>query len=74
METIRELQAYGYAFGSVFFALILYWYMYSIYTSKKKGGTDYEKYANLALDDSIDDTPIENYEPSKEEKQTRSDK
>ena len=63
METIRELQAYGYAFASVFFALILYGYIYHLYTSKKKGGTDYEKYSNMALNDALDDTPVEKIEP-----------
>ncbi len=74
METIRELQAYGYAFASVFFALILYGYVYHLYTSKKKGGTDYEKYSNMALNDGLDDTPIEKIEPLQEEKQMRSNK
>ena len=74
METIRELQAYGYAFASVFFAVILYGYMYHLYTSKKKGGKDYEKYSNMALNDSLEDSPVEEIEPLQEEKQTRSNK
>jgi cytochrome c oxidase cbb3-type subunit 4 len=69
METIRELQAYGYAFASVVFAIILYWYMYHLYTSKKKGGKDYEKYSNMALNDRIDDSPVEKKEPLKEDKE-----
>ncbi len=69
METIRELQAYGYAFASVIFALILYGYMYHLYTSKKRGGKDYEKYSNIALNDSLDDTPVESNEPVKERKE-----
>ncbi len=69
IETIRELQAYGYAFASVVFACILYAYIYHLYTSKKKGGKDYEKYANMALNDSLDDTPVESNEPVKESKE-----
>jgi len=68
MESIRELQAYGYAFASVFFAIIMYWYMYHLYTSKKKGGTDYEKYSDIALHDNLYDSPVEKNEPSNEEK------
>ena len=69
METIRELQAYGYAFGSVVFAIIFYAYVYQMYTSKKKGGKDYEKYSNMALNDSISDSPVEKIEPTKEDKE-----
>ncbi len=69
MESIRELQAYGYAFASVFFALIFYGYIYHLYTSKKKGGKDYEKYAKMALDDSLESSPIEKVEPTKKDKE-----
>ena len=72
IETIRELQAYGYAFASVFLAVIFYAYIYHLYTSKKKGGKDYEKYANMALNDSLEDTLVEKIEP--EEKQNRSNR
>lgn len=72
METIRELQAYGYAFASVLLAVIFYAYIYHLYSSKKKGGKDYEKYANMALNDSLEDSPVEKIEP--EEKQNRSNK
>ncbi|MBL0687498.1 MAG: cytochrome c oxidase, cbb3-type, CcoQ subunit [Sulfurospirillum sp.] len=74
METIRELQAYGYAFASVFFAGIFYAYVYYLYTSKKSGRKDYEKYANMALNDNLNDTPVEKIEPLQEEKQKRSNK
>lgn len=69
MEAIRVLQAYGYAIGSVLFAIIFYSYVYYLYTSKKRGGKDYEKYANMALDDSISDTPVEKIEPTNEDKE-----
>lgn len=71
METIRELQAYAYAFGSVVFAIVFYAYVYHMYTSKKKGGKDYEKYANMALDDKISDSPVEKIEPTNEDKEER---
>lgn len=71
METVRELQAYGYAFASAVFAIVLYAYVYHLYTSKKKGGKDYEKYANMALNDNLDDTPVEEIEPKKEDKEER---
>lgn len=74
IETIRELQAYGYAFASVFLAVIFYAYIYHLYSSKKKGGKDYEKYANMALNDSLEDIPVEKVEPLDEEKQNRSNK
>jgi len=69
MEAIRVLQAYGYAIGSVIFAIVFYVYVYYLYTSKKRGGKDYEKYANMALDDSISDTPVEKIEPTNEDKE-----
>lgn len=69
MEAIRELQAYGYAFGSVIFAIVFYAYVYHIYTSKKRGGKDYEKYANMALNDNISDSPIEKIKPINEDKE-----
>ncbi|WP_458700157.1 cytochrome c oxidase, cbb3-type, CcoQ subunit [Sulfurospirillum sp. 1307] len=71
METIRELQAYGYAFGSVILAVIFYSYAYYLYSSKKKGGTDYEKYANIALHDDISDSLVEEVEPSNAKKEER---
>ena len=69
MEAIRELQAYGYAIASVVFAIVFYAYVYHLYTSKKKGGKDYEKYANMALNDSISDSPVEEVEPINEDKE-----
>lgn len=71
METIRELQAYAYAFGSVVFAVIFYAYIYHLYTSKRRGGKDYEKYANMALNDEISDTLVEKKEPLNEKKEER---
>jgi cytochrome c oxidase cbb3-type subunit IV len=59
MATIRELQGYGYAIFTVFLVFILYGYIHHLYKSEKTGRRDYEKYSKMALDDDIDDSPIE---------------
>ncbi|DAB31858.1 MAG: cytochrome c oxidase cbb3-type subunit [Sulfurospirillum sp.] len=69
METIRELQAYGYFFFTVFLVLILYGYVYHLYKSEKIGRRNYEKYADIALNDDITDAPVEKIEPIEEQKQ-----
>ncbi len=61
-ETIREIQAYAYFFFTIFLVVMLYGYMYHLYTSKKKRGKDYEEYSKIALDDNIDSTPIQKRE------------
>jgi cytochrome c oxidase cbb3-type subunit 4 len=68
METIRELQGYGYAFFTVFLVLILYGYIYHLYKSEKTGRRNYEKYSDIALKDNIDDSPVEKIEPENQEK------
>ena len=62
LETLREFQAYGYFFFTIVLVVILYGYMYHLYTSKKKRGKDYEEYSKIALDDNIDSTPIQKRE------------
>jgi cytochrome c oxidase cbb3-type subunit 4 len=74
METIRELQAYGYFFFTVFLAVGLYSYIYHLYKAERTGTRNYEKYANIALNDNIDDTPVEEVDAIKEEKDKGSDK
>ncbi|NLC27758.1 MAG: cytochrome c oxidase, cbb3-type, CcoQ subunit [Campylobacteraceae bacterium] len=59
METIQEFQAYGYFFFTVFLVVVLYGYIYHLYRSEKSGRRDYEKYADIALNDAIDDIPVE---------------
>ena len=56
---MREWQAYGYFFFTVFLVLVLYGYLYHLYKSQRTGRRDYEKYANMALHDEITDEPIE---------------
>lgn len=69
METIRELQAYGYIFFTIFLVWILYSYLYHLYKAEKKGTRNYEQYANIALHDNIDDAPIEAMPPLSKEKE-----
>ncbi|RUM46198.1 MAG: cytochrome c oxidase, cbb3-type, CcoQ subunit [Hydrogenimonas sp.] len=59
MENIRELQAYGYFFFTLFLVVVLYAYILHLYRAEKKGTRNYEKYGKLALDDEIDATPVE---------------
>jgi len=56
---IATLQAYGYFFFTAFLVVVLYAYIYHLYSSQKKGTRDYEKYGNIALHDDITDPPIE---------------
>ena len=55
---IATFQAYGYFFFTVFMVVMLYGYIYHIYTSKKKHGRDYEELSNMALHDDITDEPV----------------
>ncbi len=63
LETIQTLQAYGYVIVTGVCTLLLYGYIYHVYSSEKKGTRDYEKYANIALDDELDATPLEMTSP-----------
>ena len=57
---IRDLQGYANFFMTIFLVIVLYGYIIHLYRSEKKGEKDYEKYGNIALDDEVDSTPIEN--------------
>ena len=59
IETIRMLQAYGYIFFIIFLAIVLYSYYYHLHKSEKTGRRNYEKYGNLALNDSLEDNILE---------------
>ncbi len=63
LETIQTFQAYGYVIATGLCSLLLYGYVYHLYSSEKKGTRNYEKYANIALDDEIDSTPLETTSP-----------
>jgi len=69
METIREIQAYAYVVATVFLVVMMYSYLYHLYKAEKKGTRNYEKYGNIALNDNIDDAPIETRTPSNKEKE-----
>ncbi len=63
VETIQVFQAYGYLIATGFCAVMLYGYIHHLYSSEKNGTRDYEKYANIALDDHINSTPLETTSP-----------
>ena len=65
---IRELQAYGTFFMTVFLVVMLYGYIIYLYKSEKKGVKDYEKFGNIALDDEINSKPINTSDPLPEDK------
>jgi cytochrome c oxidase cbb3-type subunit 4 len=56
---IRNLQGYASFFMPIFLVIMLYGYIIHLYRSEKKGERDYEKYGNIALDDEITSTPVE---------------
>jgi cytochrome c oxidase cbb3-type subunit 4 len=56
---IGTLQAYAYFGFTAFLVVVLYSYIYHLYSAQKKGTRDYEKYGNIALNDEITDQPIE---------------
>jgi len=64
---IRDLQGYGSFFMSMFLVVMLYGYIIHLYRSEKRGERDYEKYGNIALDDEVTSTPVEDKPASKRE-------
>jgi len=56
---IRELQGYASFFMTIVMVILLYAYIVHLYRSEKKGERDFEKYGNIALDDAITSTPVE---------------
>ncbi len=64
---IRELQGYASFFMTIFLVIMLYGYIIYLYRSEKNGERDYEKYGNIALDDSISSKPIEDKPASQRE-------
>jgi len=56
---IGTFQAYAYFGFTAFLVVVLYSYIYHLYSAQKKGRRDYEKYGNIALNDEISDQPIE---------------
>ena len=56
---IRDIQGYASFFMTIFLVVMLYGYIIHLYRSEKKGERDYEKYGNIALDDEVTSTPVE---------------
>lgn len=59
IEAIVEYRGYLYFIATIALVVFLYSYIYYMYKAQRTGAKDYEKYARLALDDGILDTPIE---------------
>ena len=68
IEFIRKLQAYGFVIFVVVACIGVYAYWFYLRRSEKTGRRNYEQYANLALDDELDDDVLEARTPKKEEK------
>ena len=68
---IRELQGYASFFMTILLVVMLYGYIIHLYRSEKKGERDYEKYGNIALDDELDSSPVENNPKASSEKKER---
>jgi cytochrome c oxidase cbb3-type subunit 4 len=65
---IGQIQAYAFFFFTGFLVVVLYGYIYHLYSSEKKGERDWEKYSNMALDDEITDQPVEELTKEDDEK------
>ncbi len=65
--SIAEFQAYGFFGLTALLVVLLYSYIYHIYsTDKKEGGHDYENFSNIALNDDINDAPVSKMSDDKE--------
>ena len=67
IETMRELQAYGFYIMLVVMVVILYSYWFHLKRSEKTGRRDYEKYSNLALNDDLKDNVLESFTSDKDD-------
>ncbi len=68
MEFIRNLQGWGYVSMIFIITIGLYAYIYHLYKSQKDGTRDYEKYSNMALNDELNDDPVEDLYPRNNKK------
>jgi len=57
--SIAELQGYAMFVFTIFLTVLLYGYILHLYRSEKKGIRDYEKYGRMAIEDELDDRPVE---------------
>lgn len=58
-EEWAAFQGYGFFFLVLFLVIVLYAYWFHLYRREKLGERNYEKYADLALKDDINDTVLE---------------
>ena len=65
-ETLMTIAGYGKFFILLFVFIIFYGYAFSIYKRQRSGEKDFEKYSDLVLNDSLDATPLEKRDNSKE--------
>ncbi len=57
--SIANLQGYAYVAAGAVFVVVLYAYIYHLYSKQKNAdGVDYEEYSNMALKDDISDAPV----------------
>lgn len=56
----------AYFIATLLFVIFLYSYIVYLYKSQRSGKVDYEKYGKLAINDSLDDEPIESMTKKKE--------
>ena len=64
---IAELQAYGYFALTASLVVILYGYIYHLYSKREDAdGHDYEDYSSMALNDEVDDTPVSSISKTEE--------
>ncbi len=68
---IRNIQGFANLFMTIFLVIVLYGYIIHLYRSEKKGEQDYEKYGNIALDDEITSTPIDDGSTTKSKNEER---
>ena len=67
--TFNEFAAYAYFFLIVFLVVGTYSYIYHLYKNRKDAtGVDYEHYSKMALDDTIDSTPVKPVSSDEKEK------
>ena len=62
----QRYSIYAYIFMTGLLTFILYYYIVYLYRSEKKGEKDFEKYGSLALNDELEDKPLEEHDKSKE--------
>ena len=59
VEFISEYAGVLYTLGTLGLVVLLYSYAYHMYVAQKRGESDYERYADLALHDGLEDELIE---------------